>query len=131
MDKYQFGGVSCMPMGNAEFILAINATMRKATKKQAGDTVMLKIELDTSPVVLNEDLMLCLEEEPQAKEFFMRLKPGHQRYFSNWVQDAKTPETKAKRILMTLKAMLLQQNYSEMIRAQHAKNQALKMSSQF
>ena len=40
--------------------------------------------------------MECLGDEPSADAFFKTLAGSHQRYFSKWIDDAKTVETKTK-----------------------------------
>ncbi len=106
-----------MPMGDGDFILPLKADIRKAIRKSKGDTVVLKMTVDDSPVTFNEDLMACLAEEPEAKTFFNSLAMGHRKYFSNWIESAKTEQTTTKRIAHTVNAMLKKMDYGQMIRA--------------
>ena len=117
LDNCIFEGLALLPMGDGNFILALNATIRKQIKKQKGATLKVTIEADNSPVKLNSDLMECLAEEPESLEFFNRLTPGHRKYFSNWIDSAKTDATKTKRIAQTLIALSRHQGYGEMIRS--------------
>ncbi len=55
-----------------------------------------------------------------AHELFQIAGARRQRYFSNWIDSAKTEETRAKRIRRHLNAMLKSMKYSEMIRAMKA-----------
>lgn len=107
---------SLLPMGDGKFILPINGIMRKAIGKQAGNKVSVMLEWDESKFILSPDLMACLKDEPQSNKYFKSLPSGHQKYFSNWIESAKTSETKAKRIAMALNAFSKQQGYAEMIR---------------
>jgi uncharacterized protein YdeI (YjbR/CyaY-like superfamily) len=50
-------------------------------------------------------------------EGFKKLVGAEQRYFSKWIDSAKTEETKAKRIAMMINAMLKGWRYGEMMRA--------------
>lgn len=124
LDAYNFSGASLVPMGEGDFILAINATMRKAIKKQKGDEVMVCMEEDKSSVAISEDLMLCLKEDKKAIKYFESQPKSHQKYYSNWIESAKTVETKAKRIAQTVDACSKGLNYAEMLRANKAKKES-------
>lgn len=117
LDSYSIEQVSLVPMGEGDFIMAVNATMRKAIGKRKGESVKVQLEEDAAEYVMNADLMACLEDEPKAIKFFQSLAPGHQRYFSKWIESAKTEETRAKRIAQTVNASLKSMGYPEMIRA--------------
>jgi len=49
------------------------------------------------------------------------LAPGDRKYFSNWIESAKTDETKTKRIAQTINALSKKWDYGQMIRDQTAK----------
>jgi len=116
LDDYSFEGAALTPMGEGNFILAINAAMRKAIMKERGEEVVVQMEKDTIEKPLSGELLICLEDEPEALEFFNSLPKGHQRYFSNWIESAKTIETKAKRIAQTVNALATKLGFGEMIR---------------
>ena len=84
---------------------------------------MLKVQLaeDKSVFVFNKDFIECLDDEPTAKEFFQSLTGSHQRYFSRWIDDAKTEPTKVKRITMAVSALAKKWGYPEMLRASQGK----------
>ena len=117
LDTYKIGGVALLPMGGGSFIMAINATMRKGIGKKKGAMVKVKLEEDKKEFQFNKDFMECLRDEPAAVEFFNALAGSHQRYFSKWIDDAKTVETKAKRIAWAVTALSKKQGYSEMLRS--------------
>lgn len=102
--------------------MAINATMRKTIGKRHGAMLKVQLEADDSPFVFNADFMDCLDDEPKAKVFFQTLPGSHQRYFSKWIDDAKTEPTKTKRIAMAVTALSKELGYPEMIRSQQKKN---------
>ena len=105
-----------IPMGEGNFIIAINATMRKTIGKFKGDPVEISIAIDEKGYQLNEDLLACLEDEPRALSFFDTLSKGHQTYFSKWIESAKTIETKSKRIANSIQYLSQGLGYGEMIR---------------
>ena len=117
LDDYTFNGVSLVPIGQGNYIMAINAAMRKAIKKQQGDQLAVRLEVDNAEMTLSEELMECLENDPIAKSYFFTLPKGHQRYFSYWIESAKTTDTKAKRITQAIVALSKHIGYPEMIRA--------------
>lgn len=117
LDRHILTRVSVMPIGNGNFILPVNADMRKAIGKIHGATVKVELQVDDSPFVFNSDFLECLADEPTAKAFFETLTPSHQRYFSRWIDSAKTDETKTKRIAMSLTALSKKWGYPEMIRS--------------
>ena len=118
IDNYAFKGASILPMGEGDFILPINATIRKNIKKfLKGEKIVLQIEEDKAPVEISADLVACLEDETKAKAFFFKLPKSHQNYYSKWIESAKTDTTKAKRIAMAINGFNQHMNYPEMMRA--------------
>lgn len=118
LDEYVFKAVSLLPMGEGDFIMAVNATMRKAIRKQKGDTVILEIEPDLAEPKLSTQLMACLRDEPEAMAYFKKLPGSHQKYYSNWIDSAKTEATKTKRIALAINAFVQKMSFPEMMRAQ-------------
>jgi len=117
LDVLPIQKAALLPMGDGNFILPINGTMRKALGKKEGDTVKVQLELDESALKLNAEFIKCLKDEPGAYDFFKMLPKSHQNYFSKWIESAKTIQTKTKRITMAVIALGSGQGYSEMIRA--------------
>lgn len=102
MDDLSITGISLIPMGEGDFIIPLNAAMRKVIRKSIGESIHLKLELDKAEKALSEELVTCLEDDPVAHEAFYKMPKSHQRYFSNWIESAKTPETRVKRITKTM-----------------------------
>lgn len=116
LDQFPIRQTALIPMGDGNFILPFNASLRKGTGKKAGDKITVKLEADEKKYQLSPDLMKCLKAEPPLLQFFNSLTGSHQRYFSKWIESAKTQETKAKRIAMAMIAFSKKQGYPEMIR---------------
>ncbi|MFM9985150.1 MAG: DUF1905 domain-containing protein [Flavobacteriales bacterium] len=116
LDQYAIHQVALIPMGEGDYIMAINATMRKGIRKNEGATIVVQIEQDNSELEVSPDLVACLKEDKAAWKQFESLATGHQRYFSNWIESAKTQTTKADRIAKCLFAMQEKMDYGEMIR---------------
>ena len=117
LDFFPINGVALLPMGNGSFILPLNAALRKAVGKRSGDILKLQLQVDTKKPLLNRELIQCLEDEPDASSFFNELPKSHQQYFSKWIDSAKTPETRVRRISRSLNALSQKMNYSQMLRA--------------
>ncbi len=116
LDKYKFVRTSLIPIGKGNFILPVNATIRKATGKKYGDTLTVKAAVDLSEIPINKDLMDCLRDEPAAFENFMKYPPSHRNYYSKWIESAKTEATKARRIVMCVESLLRGWDYGQMLR---------------
>lgn len=82
------------------FMLPLSAENREAAGVAAGDEVEVDIELDTAPreVIVPDDFAAALAEEPDAKHFFDGLSYSQQRWFVLGIDDAKTAETRQRRI---------------------------------
>ena len=117
LDDYAIKGVALIPMGEGDFIMAVNATMRKAIKKRKGDKLRVQLEADNKLPPLSADLLECLSDEPAASEYFNSLPYSHRLYFSRWIESAKTAPTKAKRIAQAVSALSRKWGYGEMIRS--------------
>jgi Domain of unknown function (DUF1905)/Bacteriocin-protection, YdeI or OmpD-Associated len=117
LDQYLIHQTALLPMGDGNFILPLNGTMRKAIGKREGDALKVRIEPDERPLTLSSDFVTCLKDDPRAYDFFKTLPKSHQAYFSKWIESAKTISTKTRRITRALIALGSGQGYSEMIRA--------------
>jgi hypothetical protein len=117
IDAFTIQKTALIPMGNGDFILPLNATLRKAIGKKHGDKITLNLELDERKLILSPDLISCLKEDPAALQFFKSLPPSHQQYYSKWIESAKTAATKAKRIVISMEGFGKKQGYGEMMRA--------------
>ncbi len=126
LDAWAFDGISLLPMGDGEFIMPLKTDIRKAIRKTAGDTLNVQLALQPKAYEIAADFMACLEDEPEALQFFQSLTGGHRNYFSKWIESAKTDATRTKRIAMALNALIRKMGYPEMIREETAKNKLLR-----
>src|SRR5687768_7695106 len=77
LDKYKIAGVALIPIGEGNFILGINAKIRKETRKVHGQTLVVKIEVDEDELKPPEEFIECLQDEPEALKFFNSLTKAH------------------------------------------------------
>jgi hypothetical protein len=118
LDDHPIKGVALLPMGEGDFIMALNATIRKAIRKGKGATLKVQLEVDKTRIEPPADLLECLADEPNAMAYFKQMPKSHQNYFGNWVRSAKTDETRARRIARVVTAMAKKQTYGEMLRSE-------------
>lgn len=116
LDAHPISSVSLMPMGEGNFIMAINASMRKGIKKRKGAQLIVQLEVDDKLPELSKDLLECLEDEPAALEHFNSLTRGHRKYFSDWILSAKTEPTKTKRLAQAVDALSKKFDFGMMLR---------------
>ena len=125
LDEYPIEKTALVPMGGGDFILAINAAMRKATGKRVGATLKVQFELDTAPILPPAELIECMEDEPEALKYFNSLPQGHRNYFTKWIESAKTDPTKAKRIALVIKTMVRKMDFGAMLREEREERRLL------
>lgn len=102
IDNYEFSNVNLMPMGNGHLGLAVKAEVRKKIRKQAPETVHLTIYEDKTPLIIPEELLLCMEDEKGILEKFQNYSEGQKKAFVDWINSAKTEKTKVDRIAKTI-----------------------------
>lgn len=118
LDNYPISGFALMPMGEGKFIMPIKLEIRKAIRKEAGAMLSVSLEEDVDyKVEVPEDLQECFEFDTEASVQFNSLARSHRDYFIKWIESAKTSETRNKRIINTVNAMLRKWDYGQMIRA--------------
>ena len=85
-------------------MISVSAANRQLTGVAAGDTVEVGLELDTEPRVVEvpEDLAAALAAEPEAKDFYGTLNYSSQRRYVEPINDAKTAETRSRRVAKML-----------------------------
>jgi len=94
------------PMGGA-FWIPLAAEHRTAAGIAAGQEVAVEVALDTEPraVEAPADLAAALAASPAAQDAFARLSYSNQRRHVLSLEDAKTPETRQRRVEKVLAAL--------------------------
>lgn len=82
------------------FMVSLSAENRANAGVMGGDEVDVDIELDTEPreVTVPPDFAEALNNEPDAQRFFESLSYSSKRRHILSIEDAKTPETRQRRI---------------------------------
>jgi hypothetical protein len=91
-----------------EFMIPLSAQHRQAAGVAAGDELDVQVELDTAPRILEvpADLAAALDAEPAAKAAFEALSYSNKRRFTMPIDEAKTAETRQRRIDKTISTLL-------------------------
>jgi len=82
------------------YMVGVSAENRALTGVAGGDEVDVTIELDSQPRTYEppDDLAAALAAKPGATEAFNASAPSKRKEFVRQVNDAKTPETRERRI---------------------------------
>lgn len=125
LDDHAIEKTALIPMGGGDFILPINAAIRKATGKRFGASIKIQLELDASPILPPAELLECMQDEPEALKYFNSLPQGHRNYFTKWIESAKTESTKTKRIALVIKTMVRKMDFGAMLREERDERKIL------
>ncbi len=91
-----------------KFMISLSAENRKKAGVNGGEAVEITLELDTLPrtVEIPTDLQEALNKNKTAKVNFKNLSPSKQKAIVISINEAKTEETKSKRINKALEQLL-------------------------
>lgn len=106
IDGYEINKYHLMPMGNGKLFLPVKGEIRKKIKKQAGDQVHVILFPDNDPFEIPEEILLCLQDEPEALRFFNSLSESERKFYIQWITSAKREETKVDRLAKTINRLL-------------------------
>jgi hypothetical protein len=82
-----------------QFFLLIGAAWRRDCGLEAGTTVEVVLSPEGPQLEeLAADIASALEAEPQAKAFFEALATFYRNGYIKWIEGAKRPETRSKRL---------------------------------
>src|SRR5688572_28840609 len=62
LDNFPIAGVALLPMGEGDFIMPLNAKLRKGIAKPIGAKLTLQLEEDKAPFKFNADFLECLSD---------------------------------------------------------------------
>jgi hypothetical protein len=87
-------------MGGEHAVLIVRKHILAQLGKSAGDTIVVRVVLDTAPrvVTLGDDAREAIAAHPEASATWERLSYSHQREYQLWIDEAKKPETRQRRI---------------------------------
>jgi len=85
---------------DGKFMIPVSAAVRANTGVGAGDEVEVSLEIDASPREVNvpDDFAAALAGDNEAMRFFESLSYSNKRRIVIPIDEAKTPETRERRI---------------------------------
>jgi hypothetical protein len=88
-----------MSMGG-RYLLGLNRQVREGAKLEAGERVVVELERDDDPRVVDvpADLAVALEAEREARAAYERLSYTHRREYAEWIANAKREDTRRARV---------------------------------
>jgi len=94
------------PYGS-EYYLAVNQAVRSGARVKVGDRVTVILEADEAPRTIKAptDLVRALKASPPAQTRWKELSFTHQTEYVNAIEDAKRPQTRARRIEKTIERL--------------------------
>lgn len=98
---------SLVRMGTTCHLLPVLKDIRQRLGKSIGEEIQVMLEEDTLPrqVSVPPDLQAALDSVPAAYTFFQQLSYTHQKETVQWVEAAKRPDTRQKRIQHTVEML--------------------------
>ncbi|MFA5896886.1 MAG: YdeI/OmpD-associated family protein, partial [Thermoplasmata archaeon] len=86
--------------GDGTHQIAVNKAMQAGAKAGPGDRLQMVLRVDTAPrtVKVPADLKKALTKSKAAQVNFERMTWSHRKRYVDWIEEAKRPETRAKRI---------------------------------
>jgi hypothetical protein len=99
--------LSTVAVMGGKFMVGIAAEHRKSAGVEAGDTIDMTLELDTSvrEVAVPDDFPSALNKDKKAKAFFDSMSYSNRRRHILLIDGAKTAETRQRRIEKALEMM--------------------------
>ena len=106
IDGHEYRG-SLVNMGQGH-ILGVRKDIRSAIAKDVGDTVSIRVTLDTEPrtVSVPPELEAALSGAADVRTRFDTLSYTHRREFAEWVAAAKRQETRDRRAAKAIEMLL-------------------------
>ena len=98
-------------MGGPRAVLVLRKDVRAELGKEPGSRVAVSLRLDDSPreMEVADDLAAALDRAG-ARDRFEALAYSHRREFVRWIEEAKRPDTRQRRIEGTCTMVLAGQN---------------------
>ena len=113
IDGFEISKYHLMPSGKGTLMLFVKSEIRKKIKKQAGDYVHIILYPDNEPLEAPAELLLCLQDDAEALQFFYSLNESEQYSYVKWIYSAKTEQTKVDRIAKTVVKLSKHQKFAD------------------
>ena len=97
---------SLMPNGDGTHHLVVSKEMMAGGGVGQGEVAKLTLEPDTAPRVVEVPADLAKALKGPARAAFDRMSYSHRKEYVTWIEGAKKPETRARRVEQALRAVL-------------------------
>ena len=93
-----------LPQGGGRHFVVVNKEIRDRIGKSAGASVSVTMDIDTTLPVesVPADLAKALKGNKKARAAFEDMAPSHRKAYAQWIEDAKKPETRSRRLAKAL-----------------------------
>jgi hypothetical protein len=111
IDDYELVSYGLMPIRDGGLFLPIKAEIRKKIGKKEGDRVLviLYADVESRPMATPADLLLCLEDEPEAYQTYQSYTDAERKAFLDWIGSASQDELRVQRIVQAIEMLLNKQ----------------------
>lgn len=95
--------VSAFPDGKGGHQINFNKAMQAAAAGKGGNAkATVAVDAAKRTVAPPKDLKAAIAKDAKAKAAFAGLAPSHKKAYVDWIEEAKRPETRAKRVSETV-----------------------------
>jgi Domain of unknown function (DUF1905)/Bacteriocin-protection, YdeI or OmpD-Associated len=106
IENIEISGLKLAPYGKGKSMFTLNGELRKKINKGQGDKIHLELYIDDSVAEVPNEILEVLAYFPMALEFFESLTESNKKFFTDFIMDAKTDETKVRRLNLTIDKLL-------------------------
>lgn len=91
---------SIFPMGNGQHYMVVNKKVREGAGVRGGETITVVMERDDTPRTITppKDFEKALKKNKDALSAWEKLSYSHRKEYVGAIEEAKKPETRARRI---------------------------------
>lgn len=98
IDGFSIQQYNLFSLKDGKRFLPIKKEIRKIIGKSEGDLVEVILFIDDSPLVIPDEILICLNDDLLIKSKFEKLSDGRKKYYVDWIMKGKQWETRANRI---------------------------------
>ena len=98
---------SLMPMGDGTYSLGVGKEIRKAAGLDFGDPITVQLGIDTAPRIVGvpAELAMVLARDDKARAVWEKLSYTNRKEAARDLNEAKRPETRARRLAKILERL--------------------------
>ncbi|MEW6210766.1 MAG: YdeI/OmpD-associated family protein [Acidobacteriota bacterium] len=91
---------SIFPTGDSHHYMVVNKKMREGARVRGGEMITVEMERDDAPRIITppEDFEKALRKNKDARAAWEKLSYSHRKEYVKAIEEAKKPETRARRI---------------------------------